>query len=231
VAEPSAGRRLVQDDPENPDPGFSDLYGSLPEATELEPWLAWCRRAVPPVLYLGIGAGRLAVPLARAGVQLVGVDAHPGMLAHLRRRLPGLEAFESLIEDLDLGRRFELVIAPSNVLHTAERLRAAARHSRRSVALELLNPHWLDAGPGPGVRVHRMDRAAAEIEVDYPGGWRQRATVPLVWPEQVEDLLEECGLDVELMQAAAPEADLRSSSSFLVLARVLEAGNLSSNAP
>src|SRR5204862_278907 len=74
-------RNRVRDDPHRPDPGFADLYAALPEAEDLWPWLDWCREAKGPVLYLGIGAGRLAAPLLREGIQFVGVDAHPGMLA------------------------------------------------------------------------------------------------------------------------------------------------------
>ena len=59
---------------------------------------------------------------------LVGVDSHPGMLESLRRRLPDTELIQSRIEDLDLGRRFHLVIVPSNILCLVERLRSAANH-------------------------------------------------------------------------------------------------------
>jgi SAM-dependent methyltransferase len=224
--------RLVRDDPEQPDPGFAELYASLPDATDLEPWLGWCRRAAPPVLYLGAGTGRLAVPLARAGVRIVAVDGHPAMLERLHERLPEMELVQQLIEDLDLGRRFELVMAPSNILNTSARLLAAARHSSRWVALELLNPHWLAAGAGTGgVHVRRMDRRSADVDVDYPGGWRQRANVPLVWPAEVEVLLEEAGLELELMRAAGPRTDLTASPSFHVLARTREPGRLSSDDP
>lgn len=224
-------RRLVRDDPEHPDPGFAELYAALPDATDLEPWLGWCRRATPPVLYLGVGTGRLAVPLVGAGIDLVGVDAHPGMLARLRNRLPDAALVQSLIERLDLGRTFDLVLAPSNILHTPANLAAAARHSRRWVAVELLNPHWLARGAGAGVSIVRMDDHSAEIEVDYTGGWRQRAEVPLVWPEDVDSLLRNAGLALQLMRAASPLTDLEESSSYCVLARVPEAGRLSSNAP
>src|SRR5215471_16332786 len=129
--------RIVRDDPQDPDPGFAELYASFPDATDLEPWLGWCREAAAPVLYLGIGAGRLAVPLAAAGVELVGVDAHPGMLDRLRRRLPDAELVLARIEDLDLGRRFPLVMSPSSILGDPSRLAVAARHSSSRVALEL----------------------------------------------------------------------------------------------
>jgi Methyltransferase domain len=217
VAGPPRGR-VVRDDPERPDSGFAELYGSLPDAVDLEPWLSWCRRAAPPVLYLGVGAGRLAVPLARAGVQLVGVDAHPGMLAALERRTEGIQPVQALIEHLELGRSFDLVIAPSNVLDDRPRLRAAARHARHWVALELINPHWLAAGAGRGVRVQRLDRIEAEIEVDYAGGWTQQARTNLIWPEDVESFLEGAGLELQLMKAAEEAADLKSSPSFYVLA-------------
>ena len=41
------------------------------------------------VLELGVGTGRIAIPLAQAGCQVVGVDASPAMLSQLARRDPG----------------------------------------------------------------------------------------------------------------------------------------------
>jgi hypothetical protein len=226
-------RRLVRDDPRAPDRGFADLYASLPDATGLEPWLSWSRRAAPPVLYLGVGAGRLAVPLARAGVELVAVDAHPAMLARVRSRLPGAKLVQALIEEMDLGRRFDLVIAPSNILTTSALLEGAARHSSRWVAFELMNPHWLAAGAGGGGTVHvrRMDERSAEIEVDYAGGWRQLAEVPLICPETVEGMLQAAGLRLEVMKGSREEGGLDQSPSYVVLACQGEADTLSSNAP
>jgi len=92
-------RRMVRDDPLDPDPAFAELYASFSDATDLEPWLRWCREADGPVLYVGVGTGRLAVPLAAAGVRLVGVDAHPGMLERLRTRLPDIELVLARIEE------------------------------------------------------------------------------------------------------------------------------------
>jgi len=217
-------QRMVRDDPLDPDPGFAELYASFPDATDLEPWLGWCREADGPVLYLGVGTGRLAVPLAAAGVELVGVDAHPGMLERLRERLPGTELALARIEDLDLGRRFPLVIGPSSVLGDAGRLAAAARHSSRRVALELMNPHWLLENDHPTVRVMGSTGEDAEIEVDYPGRWTHHAKVALCWPERIESLLEEAGLALELMRGRDPDADLDESPTYVVLARVTASG-------
>jgi 2-polyprenyl-3-methyl-5-hydroxy-6-metoxy-1,4-benzoquinol methylase len=211
---------IVRDDPERPDPGFADLYEGLPFAKDLEPWLSLARKARPPVLYLGVGAGRLAVPLARAGVELVGVDSHPGMLAVLRRRLPGLRVVQARVEDLELEDRFELVIAPAHLLSIDARLRrsVAMLAAGGKLALELMNPHWLAAGGAPSVRVLSLERDRARIEVDYPTGHTHLDDVRLIWPEQVEPWLEASGLRLERITGGDR---LESSPTFYVVARAL----------
>jgi 2-polyprenyl-3-methyl-5-hydroxy-6-metoxy-1,4-benzoquinol methylase len=209
----------VRDNPRDPDPGFAELYARLPDATDLEPWLTLARGARQPVLYLGAGAGRLAVPLARAGIELVLVDAHPGMVGHLRRRLPATEVRQALIEELELGRTFDLVLVPSNILTTTDLLRGAARQlvAGGSLAFELSNPHWLGAGGSERLRILALDREAARIEVDYPDGTIQEGEVDLVWPEQVEDWLAAAGLELARM-FGHPDAELEESPTFYVVA-------------
>jgi hypothetical protein len=213
----------VHDDPSNPDAGFAELYAQLPDATDLWPWFELAQGATPPVLYLGIGSGRLAVPLSAAGIGLVGVDSHPGMLDRLRERLPRTELIQSRIEDLQLGRRFDLVIAPSNILYLVERLRRAADHIADGgmLAFELANPHWLRAGGGDGVRVRAFDGNGARLEVDYrlPDGRTitQHADVAVVWPEEMENWLSAAGLRLQRM-FARPDAEVFDSPTFYVVA-------------
>jgi SAM-dependent methyltransferase len=215
--------RVVRDDPDRPDPGFAELYAALPYETDLEPWLGLALAARPPVLYLGIGTGRLAVPLARAGVELVGVDSHPGMLAVLETRLPGTRTVRARIETLRLAERFDLVIAPSHVLSTLGALRTAGRHLAPTgrLALELMNPHWLAAGAAGGVRVLSFEGDSAEIEVDYPTGHTHAARVSLVWPEQVEAWLGDAGLKLAKLGA---DAGLAASPTFYAVAERVRAG-------
>jgi hypothetical protein len=215
---------IVRDDPSVPDEGFAELYAQLPDATDLSPWLELAQAAAPPVLYLGIGTGRLAVPLHAAGIELVGVDSHPGMLERLRRRLPATELIQSRIEDLNLKRQFDLVIVPSNILCLVERLRAAANHVAvdGSLAFELTNPHWLRAGASGGVRVQTLDGNGARFEVDYklPDGRiiTQKAEVPLIWPEEVDHWLA-TGAGLKLRRMFGPrDAELLASPSFYVVA-------------
>lgn len=206
----------IVDDPG--DAGFAEAYRRLPDAADLEPWLSWARPASGPVLYLGPGAGRLAVPLWRAGVRLVGVDAHPGMVAWLRERLPEMEIVEERWETLELGRTFELVIGPSSAFTGGEALRAAARHLAPGghVGIELMNPHWLLA-PGQVEVAHRvLDDGRVEIRVPYPSGHVQRAVTELRWPERIDEHLAGAGLRAVAMHGAGDS--LTTSSTYYVLA-------------
>jgi SAM-dependent methyltransferase len=56
------------------DPGDLDLY------------LAMAARTGGPILELGVGSGRIAVPVAGAGYEVTGVDLDPAMLARARER-------------------------------------------------------------------------------------------------------------------------------------------------
>jgi SAM-dependent methyltransferase len=86
-------------------------------------YLALAARHDGPILELGCGSGRLTLPLARAGHEVVGVDGSATMLARARTRLAqaGLSAalyradFRALTAARPLGRRrFPLVICPFN---------------------------------------------------------------------------------------------------------------------
>lgn len=70
------------------------------------------------MLDAGCGTGRVAIELARRGLDVVGVDLDPVMLAAARAKAPDLPWLEADLADpaLDLGRRFDLVVAAGNVM-------------------------------------------------------------------------------------------------------------------
>ena len=72
--------------------------------------------AAGSVLDAGCGTGRVAVELARRGVEVVGVDIDPQMLAAARAKAPELEFHEADLASFDLGRRFDAVVAAGNVM-------------------------------------------------------------------------------------------------------------------
>ena len=74
-------------------------------------------RYVPgTVLDAGCGTGRVAIELARRGVEAVGVDLDPAMLDTARRKGPQLTWVEGNLVSLDLGRRFDVVVMAGNVM-------------------------------------------------------------------------------------------------------------------
>lgn len=81
------------------------------------------------VLELGVGTGRLAVPLAAAGCQVTGIDASAAMLERLRLRDPHrtvTTVHGDMVDDLPAGP-FDVVFAAYNTLFNlldADRQRA-----------------------------------------------------------------------------------------------------------
>jgi ubiquinone/menaquinone biosynthesis C-methylase UbiE len=92
-------------------------------------WQKMAQRAAGPVLELGCGTGRVTIPVARTGAQVVGVDRSAEMLAHARRRtrrarLKGqISWLRGDIRALPFlaSTRFDLVMAPYGILQSLVR--------------------------------------------------------------------------------------------------------------
>jgi SAM-dependent methyltransferase len=71
-----------------------------------------------PVLDVGAGTGRVALDLARGGHEVVALDRDPDLLAALRVRAGDLPVSTVAADarELDLGRRFPLIIVPMQTL-------------------------------------------------------------------------------------------------------------------
>jgi len=68
------------------------------------------------VLDAGCGTGRVAIELARRGLEVVGVDLDACMLERARAKAPSIEWIEADLADVDLGRRFEAIVLAGNVM-------------------------------------------------------------------------------------------------------------------
>jgi SAM-dependent methyltransferase len=69
-----------------------------------------------PILELGIGTGRIALPLAQQGLRVHGIDASPAMVARLRRK-PGGEQIPVTLgnfADMAVEGRFTLIFVVFN---------------------------------------------------------------------------------------------------------------------
>lgn len=121
-------------------PGDVDFYVGL------------AKQATPPVLELGCGTGRVAIPIARAGMPIVGLDRSEPMLRRARERsadLPNVRWLEGDMRDFSLEERFGLIIIPYRSfqhLMTVEEQKSALRCIHRHLvddgrfALNIFNP-------------------------------------------------------------------------------------------
>jgi SAM-dependent methyltransferase len=107
-------------------------------------YVAEARKAGGPVVELGVGTGRIAVPTAAAGVRVIGVDSSAGMLEVCRRHAVAAGVADLL--DLRLGdlaappvsEQVRLVTCPFRAyLHLPDE---AARVEALSAARDLLVP-------------------------------------------------------------------------------------------
>lgn len=109
---------------------YDDWYGDVTDVEACTAALAELA-AGGAVLELGVGTGRLALPLAARGVEVHGIDSSADMLAQLRAK-PGAEAVQVTCGDmLDLDvvgpERFAVVLVAFNTLFN---LASAAEQQR-----------------------------------------------------------------------------------------------------
>ncbi len=131
-----------------------------------------------PVLELGVGTGRVAVPLAASGLQVTGIDASPEMIEQLRAK-PGSERITVVqgdLADADVGdeeARFSLITCVDNTLFLLESQEEQVR-CFRNVARRL-TPGGLFVIEVPA-RVPRMDEDehgvfVESVSADRVGLW------------------------------------------------------------
>jgi SAM-dependent methyltransferase len=178
-----------------------------------------------PVLELGVGTGRLAIPLAASGLEVHGVDTSTAMLDRMAAK-PGAGAVRvhvgDMVDDLPNGP-FSLVIAAYNTLFN---LRSAERQQAAFAAVA----ERLDAGghfvveafvpdehqPGGGnvsVRSLTADRVVLSVDVHDPtrqqvdgqlveltegGGVRLRPwSIRYAPPAELDAMAASCALTLE----------------------------------
>ncbi len=98
-------------------PEYDALYGSIPDTDEAVGCLAELARD-GAILEMGIGTGRLALPLRARGLEVHGIEASPAMVAELRRRPGGADVpvtVGSFAHATVPSRRFSVVVL---ALHT-----------------------------------------------------------------------------------------------------------------
>jgi 2-polyprenyl-3-methyl-5-hydroxy-6-metoxy-1,4-benzoquinol methylase len=68
------------------------------------------------VLDAGCGTGRVAIELARRGIEVVGVDLDPRLLSAAHAKAPDLQWHLDDIATVDLARQFDVIVMAGNVM-------------------------------------------------------------------------------------------------------------------
>jgi SAM-dependent methyltransferase len=183
-------------------------------------YLEEARTSGGPVVELGVGTGRIAVPIAADGIRVIGVDSSRGMLDVCARRaaLAGVE-LDLRVGDLrepPVDERVPLVICPFRSLlhmHTDEDRKAVLRAAHELLVpggrfvfdvfapdaddIEQTHDRWLEREPG--IFEHALwDEQARTLTLTVRDGERE-TTMVLAWlsPEEWQRLLEQSGYEIE----------------------------------
>ena len=139
---------------------IADLYDHVAEYAarqDVQFFVEMARETGGPVLEVGCGTGRVLIPTAREGFEIVGLDVSPAMLGQCRHNLANepapvrerVELVEADMRDFDLGRQFALITTPFRGfqhLFTVEDQLACLASLRRHLAddgrlvLDIFNP-------------------------------------------------------------------------------------------
>jgi SAM-dependent methyltransferase len=183
-------------------------------------YLEEARRSGGPVVELGVGTGRIAVPIAANGIRMIGIDSSRGMLEVCARRaaLAGVQ-LDLRVGDLrepPVSASVPLVICPFRSLlhmHTdADRRRVLrAAHSLLepggrfvfdvfapdAADIEQTQARWLEREPG--IHEHAIwDETARTLTLTVRGHGTE-TTMALAWlsPTEWRTLLEATGFEIE----------------------------------
>jgi 2-polyprenyl-3-methyl-5-hydroxy-6-metoxy-1,4-benzoquinol methylase len=194
-----------------PDGCAVDFYALVPPGPEPAIVHAAAGRRRASILELGAGTGRIADVLAGMGHEVVAVDESPEMLARIR----WADRVCARIQDLELGRQFDLVLLPSFLVNAAsETIRSAflascARHTSPSgcVLIQQHPPGWFDtvtaaereqAGITFRLRdITRPDPGLVSATAEYQAGdrvWTHSFTAMRMGEEQLQASLRSAGL-------------------------------------
>jgi SAM-dependent methyltransferase len=139
---------------------IADLYDYVTpyrERPDVGFFVEVAKGAGSPVLEVGCGTGRVLIPTARAGVEIVGLDLSPHMLTVCRQRLENeseavqkrVRLVQADMRDFNLGQRFTLATIPFRPfqhLLTVEDQRSCLASIRRhlidegTLILDVFNP-------------------------------------------------------------------------------------------
>ena len=152
------------------DPRHYDLLAQMTAPNDLPFYAQWASQQQGPILELGCGTGRIAIPLASAGHQVHGLDSAEPMLAFAAQKASDagvqLQLTQADFCDFDLAKRFGLVIVAYNALNSlldlpaiGSCLRCIKQHMRDDgvLLIDTFNPSLAFLGADPERRLRLLE--------------------------------------------------------------------------
>lgn len=202
------------------------------------------------VLELGVGTGRIAIPLARRGVRVVGLDASQRMLAVLRGKEGGdlVETVEGDFSDFHLSEQFSVIFMSCNTLYMLPSqelqvacLSCAARHLRQDglLVVEAGTPWVYTQAPSVQAAGFTPDSATIELishdavaqqvhrlRISLSGnGARLRSVFNrYIWPSELDVMGKLAGLELNFRWAGWDKGAFTDRSTGHVSGYALRCG-------
>jgi SAM-dependent methyltransferase len=219
---------------------YDDLY-QFPAETDAAVELLAELAAGGPVLELGIGTGRLALPLARRGLPVAGIDASEAMIAKLRAKPHG-DAIALRVgdfADVAVDGTFRLVFVAFNtffaLLTQEDQLRCMANAAARLApggrfVIEAFVPDLARFDRGQRTASERIGTDIVELEVSTHDLSRQHVTsahvllresgtriypvqIRYCWPSELDLMARLAGLELEHRWAGWRRAPFTADST------------------
>jgi len=197
-----------------------------------------------PIVELAVGTGRIAVPIAAAGISVIGVDSSSGMLEICRERaeVAGVGDLVDLrfgdLQEPPVSERVALVICPFRSylhLHTDEERLGALLAAREllvpggRLVFDVFAPAADDIAETHGRWLEReldiyeradwdTDTRTLTLSVRGPGG---ESTMVLAWlsADEWRALLERAGFEVEALYGWFDRRPFRGGEDMVWIAR------------
>jgi SAM-dependent methyltransferase len=165
-----------------------------PGAALEKPWLDRFAALLPrggSVLDIGCGSGRpVARYLAELGLRITGIDSSPSLIALCRERMPNQQWLVADMRELDLGRRFDGLVAWHSSFHLAP--------DEQRALFPRLAAH---AAPGAHLMFTSGEQSGVRIG-EWQGEPLYHASLS---PDEYRALLEASGFEVVDQRARDPE--------------------------
>lgn len=215
--------------------GFADVYDDwYADVTDVEATVARMLDVAGPearILELGVGTGRLAIPMAQAGLQVVGIDSSKAMLVRLAKRA-GLDSMDvetvcgDMVDDLPDGPFDACLVAYNTIFNLLDadtqrrcfsEVAARLRPGGRFVVEAIVPDDNAPAGHDVSVRSMAVDRVVLSVSDHRPddqrtsgqfveftesGGVRLRPwSIRWAAPAELDEMAAQAGFRVERRDA------------------------------